>query len=135
MKESMMIAEVGDIEKVSGSRMATPLAPPRPGSTPMITPSRMPVNIRTRLNGSRTTAKPWNSEATSAKSHSSPDVFVFGIRAGVGTGRGPSAPEVVPPVRQRVTTLYWGALHRVWYLVYIIPDTVDRKSTRLNSSH
>src|SRR3546814_3037280 len=82
-----------------------------------------------------TTAKPWNSEATSAKSHSSPDVFVFGIRAGVGTGRGPSAPEVVPPVRQRVTTLYWGALHRVWYLVYIIPDTVDRKSTRLNSSH
>jgi len=26
------------IEKVSGSRMATPFAPPRPGSTPMITP-------------------------------------------------------------------------------------------------
>ena len=26
-----MIAEVGDIENVSGSRIATPLAPPRPG--------------------------------------------------------------------------------------------------------
>ena len=31
-----MIAEVGDIEKVSGSRIATPLAPPSPGSTPMM---------------------------------------------------------------------------------------------------
>ena len=40
-----MIAEVGDIEKVSGSRMATPLAPPRPGSTPMMTPSTMPTTI------------------------------------------------------------------------------------------
>ena len=26
-----MIAEVGDMPKVSGSRIATPLAPPRPG--------------------------------------------------------------------------------------------------------
>ena len=33
-----MIAEVGDIAKVSGSRIATPLAPPRPGSTPISTP-------------------------------------------------------------------------------------------------
>ena len=40
----MMIAEVGDIEKVSGSRIATPLAPPRPGSTPMMTPSTMPTH-------------------------------------------------------------------------------------------
>ena len=30
-----MIAVVGGIVNVSGSRMATPLAPPRPGSTPM----------------------------------------------------------------------------------------------------
>src|SRR5215217_5950477 len=41
MQDSMMIAEVGDIENVSGSRIATPLAPPRPGSTPMITPSAL----------------------------------------------------------------------------------------------
>ena len=53
-----MIAEVGDIEKVSGSRMAMPLAPPRPGSTPTITPSTMPSTISARLKGCATTAKP-----------------------------------------------------------------------------
>ena len=53
-----MMADVGGIVKVSGSRMATPLAPPRPGSTPMITPSTMPMIIRSRLNGDSTTAKP-----------------------------------------------------------------------------
>ena len=40
-----MIAEVGGMLKVSGSRMATPLAPPSPGSTPMITPSMMPISM------------------------------------------------------------------------------------------
>ena len=54
----MMIAEVGGIVNVSGSRIATPLAPPRPGSTPMITPSTMPIIISSRLNGVSTTAKP-----------------------------------------------------------------------------
>src|SRR3954469_20809648 len=54
MQESRMIAEVVPpglcaIENVSGSRMATPLAPPRPGSTPMITPSTMPTNISPRF--------------------------------------------------------------------------------------
>ena len=44
-----MMAEVGGIVKVSGSRIATPLAPPRPGSTPMMTPSRMPTSIKARL--------------------------------------------------------------------------------------
>ena len=53
-----MIAEVGDMLKVSGSRMATPLAPPRPGSTPTMTPSTMPTTISIRLNGCATTAKP-----------------------------------------------------------------------------
>ena len=61
-----MIAEVGDIEKVSGSRIATPLAPPRPGSTPMITPSRMPITITPMLNGCRTVAKPCNRLAISS---------------------------------------------------------------------
>ena len=55
MQLNMMIAEVGDIEKVSGSRIATPLAPPRPGNTPMITPSRMPTSINRKLNGLKTT--------------------------------------------------------------------------------
>ena len=53
-----MIAEVGDMLNVSGSRIATPLAPPRPGSTPMMTPSTMPTTISTMLNGCSTTAKP-----------------------------------------------------------------------------
>src|SRR5512146_3267633 len=67
MQDSRMMAEVWPpgvcaIEKVSGSRIATPLAPPRPGSTPMITPSRMPNSISARLVSVRATAKPWNSD-------------------------------------------------------------------------
>ena len=46
-----MIAEVGGIVNVSGSRIATPLAPPRPGSTPMIVPSVIPITATNRLNG------------------------------------------------------------------------------------
>src|SRR4029078_4503659 len=60
MHDSMIIAEVGDIENVNGSRIATPLAPPRPGSTPTITPRMMPTTISTRLNGCKTTEKPWS---------------------------------------------------------------------------
>jgi hypothetical protein len=45
MHDSMMIAEVGFIEKVSGKRIATPFAPPSPGSTPISTPSRMPITM------------------------------------------------------------------------------------------
>src|SRR6185503_3874875 len=59
MHDSIMIAEVGDIENVSGSRIATPLAPPSPGSTPISTPSVMPTNISATLVGVSTTAKPW----------------------------------------------------------------------------
>src|ERR1700737_4787822 len=71
MHESRMIAEVappGDcaIEKVSGSRMATPLAPPRPGSTPMMTPSTMPTNISARFLKVRATTKPCSSAWTSS---------------------------------------------------------------------
>src|SRR5688572_13563637 len=46
-----MMAEVGGIVKVSGSRMATPLAPPSPGSTPITVPRRMPTTATNRLNG------------------------------------------------------------------------------------
>src|SRR5258706_599735 len=50
MHDSRMIAEVVPpgscaMPKVSGSRMATPFAPPRPGSTPMMTPRITPANI------------------------------------------------------------------------------------------
>src|SRR5438067_892771 len=53
-----MIAEVGGIRNVSGSRMATPFAPPRPGSTPMIVPSVMPTTAIRRLKGVIATWKP-----------------------------------------------------------------------------
>ena len=53
-----MIAEVGDMLKVSGRRIAMPLAPPRPGSTPMMTPSTMPRNISAMLYGCSATEKP-----------------------------------------------------------------------------
>ena len=46
-----MIADVGVMLNVRGNRIATPLAPPRPGSTPMITPSMIPITITSRLNG------------------------------------------------------------------------------------
>src|SRR5882672_5409142 len=63
MHESRMIAEVVPpgccaIEKVRGSRMATPFAPPRPGSTPMMIPRMTPTNISNRLSGDRATPNP-----------------------------------------------------------------------------
>src|SRR4051812_42948 len=62
MQESITIADVGDMVNVSGSRIATPLAPPRPGSTPMSTPRVMPTNIRPMFIGVRTTTKPCSNE-------------------------------------------------------------------------
>src|SRR6266545_2726351 len=58
MLVSRMMAEVGGIEKVSGRRMATPLAPPSPGSTPMMVPSVMPMTARNKLWGWSATWKP-----------------------------------------------------------------------------
>src|SRR5262245_30145738 len=66
MHDNMMMADVGGIEKVSGSKIATPLAPPSPGSTPMMTPNRMPIIIRKTLYQLSATAKPPNSEAISS---------------------------------------------------------------------
>src|SRR5215218_9314702 len=70
MHDSRMMAEVVppgccDMENVSGSRIATPLAPPSPGSTPMMTPRMMPANISAMLNHVRATAKPPSSELIS----------------------------------------------------------------------
>src|SRR3954471_2084017 len=74
MHDSMMIADVGDIENVSGSRMATPLAPPSPGSTPMSTPSVMPTSMRSMFIGVRMTLKPWK-RALSSVMTGSPCLF------------------------------------------------------------
>ncbi len=45
----MMMADVGCIVNVSGSRIATPFGPPSPGSTPMTMPSTMPIAIMPTL--------------------------------------------------------------------------------------
>src|SRR5439155_21462113 len=58
MHESMTMAEVGSIVKVSGSRIATPLGPPRPGSTPTKMPSTRPTIIRARIFQVSRTLKP-----------------------------------------------------------------------------
>ena len=52
--------------KVSGSRIATPLAPPRPGSTPMITPRMTPMNMKSTLYSESATTKPCASAWISA---------------------------------------------------------------------
>src|SRR5687768_8852442 len=66
MHDSRMIAEVAPpgiwaMPKVSGSRIATPFAPPRPGSTPMITPRMIPVNISSRFVSDSATPNPCTS--------------------------------------------------------------------------
>ena len=58
MHDSMMMAEVGGMVKVSGNNIAMPLAPPNPGNTPITTPSVTPTNISIRLNGVIATANP-----------------------------------------------------------------------------
>jgi hypothetical protein len=58
MQESMTMAEVGSIVKVSGSRIATPLGPPRPGSTPTKMPSTSPTIITARTFQVSRTLKP-----------------------------------------------------------------------------
>src|SRR5689334_7223860 len=60
MQDSITIAEVGSIEKVSGSRIATPFGPPSPGSTPTKMPSTRPSIIRVSLSQVSSTWKPWN---------------------------------------------------------------------------
>src|SRR6185369_10272475 len=61
MQDSITMAEVGSIVKVSGSRMATPLGPPRPGSTPTKMPSTSPTIISDSVLKVSRTPKPWMS--------------------------------------------------------------------------
>src|SRR6185436_700951 len=61
MHDSITIAEVGSIVKVSGSRIATPFGPPRPGSTPTKIPSTSPKIIKAMIFHVMRTAKPCNS--------------------------------------------------------------------------
>src|ERR1700759_2546426 len=61
MLDSITIADVGSIVKVSGSRIATPLGPPRPGNTPTKMPSTSPSTISAMIFHVISTAKPCSS--------------------------------------------------------------------------
>src|SRR5689334_7748432 len=58
MQDSITMAEVGSIVKVSGSRIATPLGPPSPGSTPTKMPRMSPTIISSSVFPASRTAKP-----------------------------------------------------------------------------
>jgi hypothetical protein len=58
MQDSMTMAEVGSIVKVSGSRIATPFGPPSPGNTPTKMPSTSPTIITARVFHVSKTVKP-----------------------------------------------------------------------------
>src|SRR6201985_2990421 len=58
MQDSITMAEVGSMVKVSGNRIATPLGPPRPGSTPTKMPSTSPTIISAMIFHVIRTAKP-----------------------------------------------------------------------------
>src|SRR6516162_8791614 len=61
MQDSITMADVGSIVKVSGNRIATPLGPPSPGSTPTKMPSTSPTIIRASVFHVSRTAKPCRS--------------------------------------------------------------------------
>src|SRR5438105_15457306 len=66
MHESITIAEVGSIVNVSGNRIATPLGPPNPGSTPTKMPSRRPTSINASVFHVSRTAKPCTSSVSAS---------------------------------------------------------------------
>src|SRR5712691_3006819 len=59
MHESITMAEVGSIVKVSGKRIATPFGPPRPGSTPTKMPRIKPTIISASVFHVSSTLKPY----------------------------------------------------------------------------
>src|SRR3954449_8050508 len=58
MPANMMNAPVGSSPYVTGSRSATAIAGPMPGSTPMAVPSSTPTAAHSRLTGVRAVPKP-----------------------------------------------------------------------------
>ena len=61
MQESITMAVVGSIVKVSGNRIATPFGPPSPGSTPTKMPSTRPTIMKNSVFHVSRTVKPWSS--------------------------------------------------------------------------
>src|SRR5476651_498462 len=70
MQDSITIAEVGSIVKVSGNRIATPLGPPSPGSTPTKMPSTRPTIIKASVFHVIRTAKPCSSRPKASITYS-----------------------------------------------------------------
>src|SRR5260221_2150920 len=73
MHDSITIAEVGSMVKVSGRRIATPFGPPRPGSTPTKMPSTRPTIISDRILKVSNTSKPWSSRPSASMSPLEPE--------------------------------------------------------------
>src|ERR1700722_1088304 len=82
MLDSITMAEVGSIVKVSGSKIATPLGPPRPGSTPTKMPSTSPTIIRAIVFHVISTTKP-----CSKRPNASMDALSWSAHALVAEGR------------------------------------------------
>src|SRR5215831_17099966 len=66
MQDSITIADVGSMVKVSGSRIATPFGPPRPGSTPTNMPSTSPSIISDSVFTVSSTPKPRNRSSSAS---------------------------------------------------------------------
>src|SRR2546422_877723 len=66
MHDSITIAEVGSIVKVSGKRIATPFGPPSPGNTPTKMPSTSPTIISASVFQVSRTVKPWNRSSSAS---------------------------------------------------------------------
>src|SRR6195256_6542783 len=66
MQESITMAEVGSIVKVSGSSIATPLGPPSPGNTPTKMPSTSPTIISKSVFQVSRTANPCRSRLSAS---------------------------------------------------------------------
>src|SRR3954468_318403 len=79
MQDSITMAEVGSMVKVSGSRIATPFGPPSPGSTPTKMPSTSPTIIRAIVFQVSSTAKPCMSRPK-ASINSSPAIYLTAKR-------------------------------------------------------
>src|SRR6201996_9104810 len=68
MQDSITMAEVGSMLKVSGNRIATPFGTPSPGSTPTKTPSTSPTIISASVFQVIRTAKPCRSRPKASMS-------------------------------------------------------------------
>src|SRR3970282_2169317 len=93
--------------KVSGSRMATPLAPPSPGSTPMIRPRSTPGNISATVGGVSATPKPGISAVISPMSVRRPSVQSDpGFHRALGQG------HLEPHLEDQVEAHHGGEAHK-----------------------